>query len=111
MPAEGNAGAPAATGGGATPQTSPSQSMAADRDAWRQRRRAWRDERRDIRHERGDGRDPLLFGLILILVGAYFLARAYVPTLDADRAWPVIPVVIGAVLLLGAVRRTPGPSV
>jgi len=85
-------GAGFAAGGGPGPGT----------DAWDPSRA----ERRAARHERRDGYGALLFGLILILVGAYFLVRAYVPAFDADKAWPFLLLGIGVVLLFGAIRRS-----
>ena len=116
-PAAGPLGAPAVftpsgagfTGGGATPGPGPGPTRDA-RDAWREQRHAWRDERRAARREHRDGFGALLFGLILILVGAYFLVRAYVPAFDTDRAWPFLILGIGVVLLLGAIRRSNGPN-
>ena len=97
------------TGGGATPGPGPGPTRDA-RDAWREQRHAWRDERRAARREHRDGFGALLFGLILILVGAYFLVRAYVPAFDTDRAWPFLILGIGVVLLFGAIRRSNGPN-
>jgi phage shock protein C len=51
---------------------------------------------------------PLIFGLILVLVGAYFLARSYIPGIDWGAAWPFLLVGIGLALLLGSLRRS-GP--
>ena len=88
--------------------TSPG-SAAPPNPAWPMDRRAARDAARDARRaarsERRDGSGAILFGLILIVVGGYFFARAYLPDIDANRAWPIILVVLGAVLLLGSFRR------
>lgn len=73
-------------------------------------RHAWRDERRAARRERRSGYGALIFGLILILVGAYFLVRAYVPAFDAEQAWPFLLLGIGVILLFGAIRRSGDPS-
>jgi phage shock protein C len=63
------------------------------------------------RREAGpDGRGALFLGLILTLVGGYFLVRAYVPAADVDRAWPILIVIVGVVCLAGSVRRSAGPS-
>jgi phage shock protein PspC (stress-responsive transcriptional regulator) len=56
-----------------------------------------------------DGTGVLMFGLLLVLVGSFFLARAYIPGLDLDRLWPVLLVAIGVVLLIGSVRRSSPP--
>jgi phage shock protein PspC (stress-responsive transcriptional regulator) len=48
-----------------------------------------------------------IFGLILIGLGVYFLAREYFPEVHVDRLWPLGLVLIGLVLLFGALRRRP----
>jgi phage shock protein PspC (stress-responsive transcriptional regulator) len=53
---------------------------------------------------------PLLLGLLLILVGAWFLLRQFIPQIDFDLAWPVLAVGVGVVLVVLAVRpRRPDP--
>jgi phage shock protein PspC (stress-responsive transcriptional regulator) len=49
---------------------------------------------------RGDRGGGLIFGVILILVGAYFLIREYLPEVDLDATWPVIVVAAGVLLVL-----------
>jgi phage shock protein PspC (stress-responsive transcriptional regulator) len=49
-----------------------------------------------------------IFGLVLIVLGVYFLAREYLPEIHVDRLWPLGLVLIGLVLLFGALRRRPG---
>lgn len=61
------------------------------------------------RPRRGDdGRGALIFGVILIVAGAWFLLRQAIPALDIDRWWPVLLIGIGVVLLVGAVRGEGG---
>jgi hypothetical protein len=70
--------------------------------------RAWEPARSE--HRSGGGGGALVFGLILVVLGGFFLARSYIPNIDWDRSWPILLVVIGAVLLVGALRRaSPGP--
>ncbi len=58
------------------------------------------------RHRRqGSGTGGLVFGLILIGLGSYFLIREYVTWLDVDRLWPLGLVAVGLVLLVVAIRR------
>jgi phage shock protein PspC (stress-responsive transcriptional regulator) len=70
--------------------------------------------RSDARAARRAGRDAggaLVFGVILILVGGYFLIREYVPQIDTDIVWPIVVIVVGLLLLFGALRpraRTDG---
>ncbi|MDH4334592.1 MAG: PspC domain-containing protein [Chloroflexota bacterium] len=58
--------------------------------------------RRAYRHSGGGS---WVFGLILIGLGAYFLAREYLPDLDVDRLWPLGLVVLGLLFMLVAFRR------
>ena len=74
----------------------------ADRDARRAARQAWRAEHHD-------GSGTLIAGLLLVLIGGFFLVRAYVPSLDAGRLWPILLVGLGLVLLLRSFRREDGP--
>ena len=57
---------------------------------------------------RGDGRGALAFGVLLIVVGAWFLLRRAIPGLDLDNWWPVFLIGIGVVLLVGAARGRDG---
>jgi phage shock protein PspC (stress-responsive transcriptional regulator) len=72
--------------------------------AWVDARAARRAARRAGRAE-GDGRGVVIFGAILIVVGAWFLIRKYVPALDGDLLGPLVLIVIGALLLGGALSR------
>ena len=56
---------------------------------------------------RGSGAGGLVFGLILIGLGSYFLVREYVTWIDVDRLWPLGLVGVGLVLLVVALRRPP----
>jgi phage shock protein C len=55
-------------------------------------------------HRRGSGNGTLIFGLILIGVGAWFLVRQYLD-INVDRLWPVGLVLLGVLLLLVSLRR------
>lgn len=55
---------------------------------------------------RGSGNGGLIFGLILIGIGAYFLVRQYV-SINMDRLWPIGLVLLGVLLLVVAMRRSP----
>lgn len=75
----------------------------------------WRAERRAQRQARRAARGPSSFGLVLggalVLIGAWYLLKEYVPGFDADRIWPFALVGLGVVLLLAAVGRRPaGPG-
>ena len=47
----------------------------------------------------------MIFGVILIGLGVWFLIDQYVPAIDSDLLWPVALVVLGIVLLVVALRR------
>ena len=49
----------------------------------------------------------LIGGLVLITLGAIFLADQFIPGLDFGDLWPVILIVIGVALLFNAYGRTP----
>ncbi len=58
-----------------------------------------------VRHHRGgSGNGTLIFGLILIGVGAWFLVRQYLD-INVDRLWPVGLILLGVLLLLVSLRR------
>jgi uncharacterized membrane protein YhaH (DUF805 family) len=54
---------------------------------------------------------PLLFGGIILFVGAYYFLRNTlgwdIGELDSDAIWPIIVIAIGASMVLGF-RRHPG---
>ena len=52
----------------------------------------------------GTNRGPLWLGLVLVAAGVFFLVQELLPEIDWGRLWPVVLVVIGAVLLIGALR-------
>jgi hypothetical protein len=58
-----------------------------------------REARAARRAERGPGQGALVFGVILILLGTWFLLREYVGGIDLDRLWPFVLVGLGLVLL------------
>jgi phage shock protein PspC (stress-responsive transcriptional regulator) len=89
--------------GGAPGTTTGSGWSHADARAARRAARAAR------RAERGNSAG-IVFGLILILVGGWFLVKAYVPALDDRWLWPGIIVAIGLLLVVAAIRRPAPPS-
>ena len=66
----------------------------------------WRAARRAARRERGAG-GAIVLGLLLVLVGGWFLVRRYVPEIDAGLIWPIIIVGLGVVLIAGSFRPRP----
>ncbi len=95
----------AAPGWSAAP---PSGDWRSAREAERWARREQRRARRAERWGRSDGFGAVIFGVLLILVGGFFLLRTYYPSIDTDQLWPIILVVLGAVLVVGSFR--PGAS-
>lgn len=95
-PASAEAGSPAA-GSGAPAGAYP---------GWAEARAARRAARAARRAERGNSAG-IIFGVLLILVGGWFLLRAYVPGLDDRWLWPGLIVVIGVLLVAAAFRRPP----
>ncbi|TSA29244.1 MAG: PspC domain-containing protein [Bacteroidetes bacterium] len=49
----------------------------------------------------------LIGGLVLITLGAIFLADQFIPSIDFGDLWPVILIVIGIALLFNAYGRKP----
>ncbi|RJO61544.1 PspC domain-containing protein [candidate division WS5 bacterium] len=47
------------------------------------------------------GKSPL-FGLILMIIGAVFLANNFFPSLRLDKYWPIIPIGIGVAIILSS---------
>ena len=100
MPAPGTPpgpdGSPDATGAtGANPATGPMTSA----PAWSYRT-----------HRRHDGTGPIVIGLILIIAGAYFLARQYIPSFNWGLIWPLLIVAGGLMLIIVAFGRTRSES-
>jgi len=62
--------------------------------------------RRAERRRRRSGEGGILVGVVLIVIGIWFLARDYVPWLRVAELWPLALILIGLVLLVGALRRT-----
>lgn len=52
-----------------------------------------------------DGRAGILVGIGLVLIGLWFLLREYLPGINWGLIWPLIIVGIGAVILVGSMRR------
>jgi phage shock protein C len=71
-------------------------------------RRAEREARRAARRaDRSGYAGAAIAGIVLILIGSYFLVRTIAPGLHLERFWPALLVAIGAVLIVASVRRVP----
>lgn len=107
VPEEPPAGAPAAEPPAAQTAAGEAAREAPTAPAWpdaRAQRRSEREARRAARRAEG-GNGAVILGGILVVVGALFLARQFLPELDFDLLWPIALMVIGVALVLGSVRR------
>jgi phage shock protein C len=91
---------PAATAAAAAPNT-----IGMTRREAREARRAARRAGRGAR----EGSGALVLGVILVLVGAWFLARDFLPGLDDRIVVPGVLIVIGVVFVIGSLRQQDGP--
>jgi phage shock protein PspC (stress-responsive transcriptional regulator) len=80
----------------AAPQGTTEASPAASAPYW---------EGTEQRLRRAGSGGAVVFGLILIALGAWFLVDQYLPAFDRDLIWPIALVVLGAVLLVVSLRR------
>lgn len=83
----------------------PASPPVGDRAEWRASRRAARRARRG--GTLGSGDAGLIFGVVLILIGALFLARQAIPWFDFHVWWPIGLIGLGVLLLLAAMRPRP----
>ena len=65
--------------------------------------RAWGGE--EGRARRGGSGGAVVFGLILIGAGIWFLIDRYVPAFDRDLVWPIALVVLGVAVVVVSIRR------
>jgi phage shock protein PspC (stress-responsive transcriptional regulator) len=110
-PAAGPDGSPAAPGGPAAT----ADPAAPSGPGWTTPGADLRAARREARAaRRAAGRDSpfpgaMVAGGILIILGGFFLAREFLPSIDFDFVWPFAIIGVGALLIVTAVRR-PGDS-
>src|SRR5260221_12449564 len=98
------------------PAPSPTLSGGASWGDWlsgspdtRAARKAERRARRDARRaERGWG-GPF-WGVLLVIIGAGFLASELIPAFDWNLAWPVVLIAFGVLLVAASMRRPPVAS-
>jgi phage shock protein PspC (stress-responsive transcriptional regulator) len=108
-PAAGSAAPAPAGAAAAAAGAAPAAFAAASNET--ELRAARRLERQRLRAERraqGTGFPAsAVLGVLLVIVGAIFLAQRFLPDLDFDLLWPLFVVGLGAALILASVRRTP----
>ena len=83
--------------------------IAATSRSDREARRDTRDAARVARGGRGDRSAGVIFGVLLVLVGGWFLVRPYIPRFDIGVYWPYVVIGLGVVLIVAAATRR-GPS-
>ena len=72
---------------------------------------SWRDVRRAERHARREARrgewgiGSAWWGILLVIIGAGFLASELIPDFDWNLAWPGVLIACGVLLIAGALRR------
>ena len=54
------------------------------------------------------GRAGVVVGIGLVLIGAWFLVREYLPDFDWGLVWPLVLVGIGALIVVSSMRRREG---
>ena len=111
LPGAAPGAAPVATPGAMPESTlSPGATMpsAAPPTYWADDREARRAARRARRATGQPGRGGLVAGAILIVIGAFFLVREFVPWFDWNLWWPIGLIGLGVLLLV--VALTPGRS-
>jgi phage shock protein C len=99
-------GAPGAAATGAAAAGTAAASRAEARAA----RRAARAARRAERRRRGPSTVGIVVGGLLIVVGAVYLVRQWLPEFGFDWVWPVVLIALGVLLLISAVERDHGPA-
>jgi phage shock protein C len=92
----GEGAAPPADPGTEAPGTGATPPAASSASTW---------EVQEQRLRRGGSGGAVIFGVILIGLGVWFLIDQFVPDVDTDLLWPVALVVLGIVLLIIALRR------
>jgi phage shock protein PspC (stress-responsive transcriptional regulator) len=113
-PARPDAAPPAAPVPGEAPQPGaplpvpPIPAAAPVPSYWTSDREARRAARRERRASGGSGRGGLVFGVVLILIGVFFLVRQFVPWFDWNLWWPIGLIALGGLLLVVAIA--PGRS-
>lgn len=76
---------------------------------WRAQARSQRRAARAARRaQQGPGQGGIVVGVVLILLGTWFLLRQYIPGLDLDRLWPFALLILGVLLLVFSVTGRPG---
>jgi phage shock protein C len=92
---------------GAAGSTEPAPPGAAAQTRW-EAREARRAARRARYGSGGAGTGAIVFGLILVIAGAWFLLQRVVPGLDNGLLWPALLIIVGGILVASAMGRSRG---
>ncbi len=103
---------------GAPPNGTPPSGSPPSVADWRSQRSAEREARREARRARratgagSGGSASIVVGALLVILGAFFLVREYLPSIDFDWVWPSALVLLGLLVIFNAVGRggSPGPD-
>lgn len=66
---------------------------------------AWTPPDQEAHRHRRRGNVGLIFGIILVALGIWFLIDEYVPAFRSDLFWPIGLVLLGVILLVVSMRR------
>lgn len=66
--------------------------------------------RRAAGGERGAFPASVILGGFLIILGGFFLAREFLPSIDFDWFWPLVLVGLGVLLVVSSMRRPSEPG-
>jgi phage shock protein PspC (stress-responsive transcriptional regulator) len=117
QPAPGGTAGVAAFSATSSPSGAAAPSAAPPQEDWRQARSQARIARREARlarhaaRGRGGRSGSVVIGVLLILLGMWFLVRQYIPAIDWDWFWPLILIALGVLVLAMAIRpRSDGPE-
>jgi phage shock protein PspC (stress-responsive transcriptional regulator) len=84
----------------APPTGGPGETAAANQTRWEAR------EARRAARRQNPGNAGMIFGLVLVIVGAWFLIDRLVPALDTSWFIPGVLIVVGILLVFGAMGRS-----
>jgi len=96
---------------GAPPSAAPPNGPPPPVADWRSQRAAEREARREARRARratspgSGGSASIVVGALLVILGAFFLVREYLPAIDFDWVWPSALVLLGLLVIFNAVGR------
>lgn len=87
-----------------TEGAAPAAAVGSEQSRWeaRQTSRAAR--------RQGNGNGAVILGVILVVLGGWFLVDRYVPSIDMSFFMPGVLIVVGIILVIGALGKSRGPD-